>query len=359
MIRKKVLKTISINILVLYNFLIFILFAPSLAYFGYRFLVINNISDNQSKIKQRYKNREDLIKPLIEFDKLSYSYYDYIVWRRDQYNGEFININDEGVRKSYQPNKPSKDTYIFLGGSTIFGYGVADNKTIPSIFAKISQKNVLNLGDTGYTSRQSLALYSNYFINKKLDLNNTYKIISYDGANDISQKCRKEVKGIETDQQIKIRKKLNTKYGSINYFLKPWKILINAFKSNNSDSIELYDCHKNIVKAEYVADTLISTWRKIYEIANVNNQEFLAILQPLIYFEGDEVNPDYNDIFGKQFQAVYPIIKRKIKNEKFQFLDLTNELKGNRIKTYFDFCHLDAKGNEYIANAIKRYLMED
>ena len=34
--------------------------------------------------------------------------------------------------------------------------------------------------------------------------------------------------------------------------------------------------------------------------------------------------------------------KKKGKNEKFKFLDLTDTLKGDRFSTYIDFCHIDA-----------------
>lgn len=353
--KKNLIKVLGVNFLIIYNLLIFILFAPSFAYFSFRFLLRNNISNAQFKIKEKYKKRQDLIGPLIEFEKLSYLYHDYIVWRRKKFNGDYININEEGIRQSLQPLNASKEEYLFLGGSTIFGYGVADNKTIPSIFGKLSGKSVVNLGDTGYTSRQSLALYINSLVENKINKSRQINIISYDGANDIRQKCRTEVNGLETEQQSKIREKLNTKYGSINYFMKPWFVIINILKSDKNSLKESFNCHQDPIKAEYVADTLISTWRTMYKLAESNNHDFTAILQPVIYLEGNKINNDLVDIYGKQFVTVYPIIKRKVKNEKFKFLDLTNTLKGARHTTYIDFCHIDSEGNQYIANEIKDY----
>ena len=221
LMRKTFFKTIAVNFLILYNLTIFFLFAPSLGYFAFRLLLKNNINNSQFEIKEKYKKRSALIGPLIEFEKLSFLYHDYIVWRRNKFNGKYINISNKGIRKSFQPTKASNKKYIFLGGSTMFGYGVSDNKTIPSIFAKSTDKNVINLGDTGYTSRQSLALYINYLVENKIKPNPNVNIISYDGANDIRQKCRTEVLSLETEQQSKIREKLNTKYGSINFFLRP------------------------------------------------------------------------------------------------------------------------------------------
>ena len=95
------------------------------------------------------------------------------------------------------------------------------------------------------------------------------------------------------------------------------------------------------------------------EIAKVNNHKFTAILQPVIYLEGDKINYDLIDIYGEQFKTVYPIIKEKIKNEKFMFLDLTNALADMRHITYIDFCHLDSRGNRYIANEMKDYFFKN
>ena len=70
-----------------------------------------------------------------------------------------------------------------------------------------------------------------------------------------------------------------------------------------------------------------------------------------------KINDDFIDIYGKQFLTVYPIIKNKVKKEKFKFLDLTDTLKGDRHTTYIDFCHIDSEGNKYIANEIKNYFL--
>ena len=80
-----------------------------------------------------------MIGPLIEFS--IYSYNDFIICKFF-FNGNFININSSGIRESSQPINPSSEKYIFLGGSTIFGYGVDDKNTIPSIFSQLTKKRV-------------------------------------------------------------------------------------------------------------------------------------------------------------------------------------------------------------------------
>lgn len=59
-----------------------------------------------------------------------------------------VNINDKGFRVTTNAeNKEPKETFIFLGDSFTFGYGVADNDTFPSRFAKFNPNSeVYNLG---------------------------------------------------------------------------------------------------------------------------------------------------------------------------------------------------------------------
>ncbi|HYC30152.1 MAG TPA: hypothetical protein VEB42_15065, partial [Chitinophagaceae bacterium] len=67
-----------------------------------------------------------------------FEYEPWIEFRNINYKGKFVNV-DNGLRKSVPAsfiNPSSKDTIdiFFFGGSTTFGFNVADNETIPSQF---------------------------------------------------------------------------------------------------------------------------------------------------------------------------------------------------------------------------------
>ena len=218
MLNSKYLKILVINLFILFNLFSLLLYTPAIIFQIYKILIRSNLTIAQRNIEQNFKDNKLLIEPLKEFHKLSYLYHDYIIWRRRKFNGKYININSDGVRKSTQPNKKGDATYVFMGGSTIFGYGVSDEETIPSFFNQLSNSNVINLGETGYISRQSLALLSNYTINKKFKNEDNITIISYDGANEIRQRCRSENIALESERQSTIRKKINTKNKTINLF---------------------------------------------------------------------------------------------------------------------------------------------
>ena len=82
------------------------------------------------------------------------SYRSFIAYRRQAYDGEAVIIGEDQFRKSVNHSK--QGSVWFLGGSTMWGTGADDSRTIPSFFAKASGEKVLNLGETAFTSLQEL-----------------------------------------------------------------------------------------------------------------------------------------------------------------------------------------------------------
>jgi len=86
-------------------------------------------------------------------------------WDNKSHQGSVINIDSEGMRKTYN-NAASEaagtaaKVFVF-GGSTIWGAGVRDDLTIPSLFAKGAESKgvickVTNFGRSGYVSTQEV-----------------------------------------------------------------------------------------------------------------------------------------------------------------------------------------------------------
>lgn len=90
----------------------------------------------------------------------------YVYWRREPFKGEYINIDARGVRRTL-PASPLAEEAVevyFLGGSTMWGTGVRDNYTVPSLVARecvgdgIGNVAITNWGETGYVSTQEVIL---------------------------------------------------------------------------------------------------------------------------------------------------------------------------------------------------------
>lgn len=115
----------------------------------------------------------------------------YVYWRRKPYHGNHINIDANGIRltpltKPLQQESRTPVTIFMFGGSTLWGTGVRDAFTIPSIFAKELQNKgvaaeVINFGETGYVSTQEVITLLLQLQKRQLpDF-----AIFYDGVNDM------------------------------------------------------------------------------------------------------------------------------------------------------------------------------
>lgn len=104
---------------------------------------------------------------LVERSSLYVEYEAFTGYREKEFHGKYVNISPYGFR--YKDNfiwpPPSNKTIVFtFGGSTLFGYGLPDNQTIPFfIEEKLKLKNsdvvVYNFGRAGYFSTQERILF--------------------------------------------------------------------------------------------------------------------------------------------------------------------------------------------------------
>ena len=98
----------------------------------------------------------------------------------------------------------------------------------------------------------------------------------------------------------------------------------------SSDQLDLmYDCDNNLRKADNIAKTLVSSWVQMSKIAAINGHKFLAILQPNAYIEKPTTSQigletPYSQELKKQFEIIYPMIKKYAANRKINFVDMTH-----------------------------------
>jgi len=101
-------------------------------------------------------------------------YEPYTQFTEAPFHGRYVNIADGGYRLienqgPWPPDKQNLNIFVF-GGSTTFGYGVADSETIPSALQKklrlSSSKRVCvyNFGRAHYYSTQERILFSNLLV---------------------------------------------------------------------------------------------------------------------------------------------------------------------------------------------------
>ncbi len=119
----------------------------------------------------------------------------YSYWRREAFAGEYINIDADGIRKSWAPDDARLKVWMF-GGSTVWGTGARDDYTLPSALARALAgrgvaAEVVNLGETGYVSGQQLASLLSHL----RDGGRPDAVVFYDGVNDVYAALQREAAG--------------------------------------------------------------------------------------------------------------------------------------------------------------------
>lgn len=295
-----------------------------------------------------------------EFNSLKTDYASYVGWKRKKYSGKTIHINGEGFR--YDPKQKmhpenSVKNIFFFGGSTIWGSGVDDSATIPSIWFKLNLDravNVFNMGESGYDSRQSLESLINVLANnRKVDL-----AIFYVGVNEINR-CRNVVTSnshaLEKQYLEKINEKISYTEAAFYYNL---KIIFKRFLmkiKNESDSSYDLKCGCNNDRTDEVVKTMFANLKMAKYLVEQKGGKFLAVLQPVIYVQNpkkdylDQYLQKMQDDRGLNYINLYEAYGR---NRDYNMLiNLTSSL-NVRSNIYIDECHLNALGNTIIASKI-------
>ena len=178
--RLNLLKLLVINALVIISILTVLDFA-FVQYYSHK-TSHTEVNLNPRSQLDEYKKYDWATNYWEEHSQFKNIYKSFIGWKGTFFEGEAINVNSLGMRRTL--NNPSSDSGVklaFLGGSTMWGFGVNDENTIPSQFAQLTDSlYVMNMGQLGYTAYQSYIL-----LQLEISQGNVPDmVVTYDGAND-------------------------------------------------------------------------------------------------------------------------------------------------------------------------------
>lgn len=290
---------------------------------------------------KKYSKEWKLIRNNIEWSS-------YTHWKFKPFSGDYINVNSKGNRNTLNPANKKGIHIVMLGGSTVWGVGVSDSHTIPSLLANSLFKHgvnaeVINLGQIGYITTQDVIEFMQYI---KTNLRPDF-VIFYNGMNDVLAAIENNKSGIP--------------YGEMNR-QKEFNILKNKM-SLLSALFDLFPIKKNKFQVEYsIIDSLLIDYQYnfifIEALRNRYNFSSLYYLQPTIfnkenlteyekrqqyYLEGSQ--PYINYFYSKVSEF---FVSQKIEN----FIDLSDILKDFNSPCFVDCAHLSQEGNSLIANRI-------
>lgn len=350
------LKIVMINITVFLAFIGLLFIGPPLFIKLYKIFTNPDYSKNVDL--PNYIDNKWINSYFLEMRLLKRTYHDFISWRTLDFSGSQINVSN-GIRKTINSTDPNTKEAWFFGGSTMWGFGVNDQNTIPSHFSQKTGINSINFGEMGYSARQSLAQLQNNYIFSEKNTAKKRQIYFFDGVNDLITHCNKYSNTQSTSQEAFIRFRSDVdKYSYNKTFQQTFEILATLREKIIPLKTEEFDCHIDTNKANLIASRIVKIWENASLLASKNGDVFVAILQPvafigkpnLTYLPKNKINAAYK----KQFLAVYPLIKKYAENSNIDFLDLTDAYNNCQF-CYVDFCHVSHQGNKIIANRLEKY----
>lgn len=374
------IKIVFLNIFSILAILGFFVLAPIVTQIVYDLIqrpfsneLSKNIKINKSYLLPNYDNIPWAKKHFYEKAQIETSYYDFVVWKHNKFDGETINIDSEGFRKTYGSTSNDIHDIWMFGGSTLWGAGSDDFSTIPSQLSKLTGLKIRNYGMSGWIVRQELNQLIHEYAKLNLEERNKQRIIiNYDGANDGMAHCRTEMRDdLSTDRQLQIQeilkdnKNKNSHSLSLAYLFIPMTELITKLRNKITNSSIEYEkdiwwrCDDDIVRAEEIAKAVVKDWIYANEIAKKNGDIFIALLQPIAFFNSSPL--DHLDSIGanvklteersKQYAATYPLIDKFAKEANIEYHNLTSLLDINEY-VYIDPMHLSPNGNLVVAKAV-------
>jgi hypothetical protein len=120
------------------------------------------------------------------------------MWSAPRYHGKSINVDKYNLRRTVISNKQNthepKLRIHFFGASHVWGWGVRDQGTIPSLMSTLTNNVMIeNHAQLGYVSSQSvIALIQRLKYDPKPDI-----VIFIDGLNDVYSAYQSGISGIE------------------------------------------------------------------------------------------------------------------------------------------------------------------
>jgi hypothetical protein len=373
----KLLKLSAINIAVLIGLLLVLNFSAIIIFQGYKI-----IKPGSSKTRSapepglpNYKNIDWAHKHFKEIDELTSEYRSYIGWRKLPYKGETINIDEQGIRITPQSALATEKSplVVFLGGSTMWGFGVNDANTIPALFANIAQGRYrsMNLAESGYNAFQGYLFLKLQIINGLIPA----IVVAYDGVNDahvlkvqlrpFGHNREDQIRAVMKGQDNAKDKKDEETLSFSHFFLNPLKAVISQFKTSgndgeNSEKNNDYDFSQE--RVEQTAKALLEGWLSTKDLAEKNGAYFIAVLQP-------------NPASGKPYVKYLKINKNRLKRCKLVYQAALKLLKTPKYQTlannvivltaafdleeyiYIDYCHVSPNGNKIIAEKIYNHII--
>ncbi|MBI4240696.1 MAG: SGNH/GDSL hydrolase family protein [Candidatus Rokubacteria bacterium] len=299
-----------------------------------------------------------------------FMYESYVVWRRIPYAGTTIVVDARGLRRTLNTRCDGKTYLIYMfGGSTLWGTGVPDWGTIPSLLADRLTKDgrpvcIVNYGESSWVSTQEvIKLMLELKSDRKPDL-----VIFLDGANDIYTGYQLGPSDLHSnfDQLKRIFETANeTRRGSFSYLFKTntttlLERLIARARTQQTDSAQF---NRSPADIEQLANSLVESYLRNMDFIEVFARryafDYAVFWQPIIFAEGKPLSAEEEKILRAArrrspglpplYQAAYRLVRNLKRSHLYYIADVFN---ANSDDIYIDMFHYGPEGNRLVAQRI-------
>ncbi len=281
----------------------------------------------------------------------------YNYWTTAPFDGEYINIDSQGVRftPSFTDNDSAQKIYFF-GGSTMWGEGARDAYTIAGHVAQIldsdnQPQRVINYGQTGYVSTQDLILFQT-----QLGLDNVPDIaIFYQGFNDVYSAYLQASAGLPYREHQRVS---DVEAGRILRSGQP------VFRLPDGD-FSTYDWSligTESATAQEIADRWFANVKIVQTLAEAYNIDIAIIWQPALFGKNNLVDDEQRILddletespnFIDLYKEVDRIVRNRIEEENLSNIIVLTDLFAEDEKAiFYDLVHITEIGNLTVADAL-------
>lgn len=300
----------------------------------------------------------------------------YVYWRRPVYEAPDIQVDERGVRRTIQPFDATAKTKIWMfGGSTMWGTGVLDRHTLPSLLAARLQRegvrdfHVTNFGETAYVATQSLLT----LLLQLRQGNVPSVVIFYEGVNEVASSYIQHEAGMtQHEGEIGFYENAPKRVEELSF----WKLvlmksavmkglhnLVHRGKTElaNDSPVHRAPVPSDDVLAEQTVSNYYGVLALVQALADQYGFEAYFFYQPSEFSKKPLAPIESKDLAGldqtmwKTFQPLFDKVNERIAAKppsRVNFQDLQTALNGHTGPLFTDIFHLTEKGNALIADRL-------
>lgn len=301
--------------------------------------------------------------------KLNWHSYDY--WRPAPHGGQFVNVAENGLRRSLPPAQRERTIRVSVfGGSAVWGFGARDEGTIPSLLARQLEQQgacaveVTNYGQPGFVSGQDLAAFTTQLRQGPApDI-----AVFIQGFNDTTSAFAARKAGLPQNEANRAQEfnltNRNTRlqsFGTV-FPLVFWRTndwLMRAMGKNRAAFPPLPDAERAAL-AGSIYDVLRSNARMGQAVAREYGVATLHVLQPTLF--GKDTRSTYEATAAAQEDVVRPLIQAVQDRAAADWesqparADLGRLFRQVAAPVFLDGVHLTEAGNLAVAQAVAQRL---